>query len=110
MTRRSVLLFFNIPPVPQSTVMPKRQMDLTPELLARVARVAEDAGPSPGAVYLTDADYDGIVGSMLAEAPEGDLWLFGYGWLLRKPGFQYTERRMATVRGWYRAFCIRSAS
>ena len=41
-TRRPVLPF-KIPPVPQSTVMPKRQMDLTPELLARVARVVEDA-------------------------------------------------------------------
>lgn len=89
--------------------MAKRQMDLTPELVARAARVVEDAGPSPGAVYLTDADYDGIVGSVLADAPEGDLWLFGYGSLLWKPEFQYTERRMATVRGWHRAFCIRVA-
>ncbi|MFC0340574.1 gamma-glutamylcyclotransferase [Paracoccus niistensis] len=68
--------------------------------------MVEDAGPSTGAVYLTDADYDGIVGSMLANAPEGDLWLFGYGSLLWKPEFQYTERRMATVRSWHRAFCI----
>ena len=60
----------------------KRQMALTAELVASVARVVEDAGPSPGAVYLTDGEYDAIVGEMLAQAPAGDLWLFGYGSLL----------------------------
>jgi cation transport protein ChaC len=84
-------------------------MALTAELVASVARVVEDAGPSPGAVYLTEADYDAIVRDMLAQAPAGDLWLFGYGSLLWKPGFEYAERRMATVRGWHRSFCIRVA-
>jgi cation transport protein ChaC len=87
----------------------KRQMALTAELVARVARVVEDAGPSPGAVYLTDADYDAIVRDILAQAPAGDLWLFGYGSLLWKPSFEYTERRMATVQGWHRSFCLRIA-
>ena len=64
-----------------------RQMALTPELVASVSRVVEDAGPTPGAVYLTDPDYDEIVRTMLAQAPAGDLWLFGYGSLLWKPGF-----------------------
>jgi cation transport protein ChaC len=84
-------------------------MTLTADLVARVARVVEDAGPSPGAVYLTDADYDAIVRDMLAQAPAGDLWLFGYGSLLWKPGFAYAERRMATVQGWHRSFCLRIA-
>ncbi|MBL0408376.1 gamma-glutamylcyclotransferase [Microvirga aerilata] len=87
----------------------KRQMALTAELVAGVARVVEDAGPSPGAVYLTDADYDAIVRDILAQAPAGDLWLFGYGSLLWKPSFEYTERRMATVQGWHRSFCLRIA-
>ena len=60
----------------------KRQMALTAELVASVARVVEDAGPSPGAVYLTDADYDAIIRNILAQAPAGDLWLFGYGSLM----------------------------
>jgi cation transport protein ChaC len=84
-------------------------MALTAELVASVARVVEDVGPSPGAVYLTDADYDGIIRDMLAQAPAGDLWLFGYGSLLWKPGFAYAERRMATVQGWHRSFCLRIA-
>jgi cation transport protein ChaC len=87
----------------------KRQMMLTANLVASVARVVEDAGPSPGAVYLTDADYDAIVRDMLAQAPAGDLWLFGYGSLLWKHGFEYAERRMATVQGWHRSFCLRIA-
>ncbi len=87
----------------------KRQMALTAELVASVARVVEDAGPSPGAVYLTDADYAAIIQDILAQAPAGDLWLFGYGSLLWKPGFEYAERRMATVQGWHRSFCLRIA-
>ncbi len=87
----------------------RRSMALTAELVARAARVVEDAGPSPGAVYLTDADYDVIVRRTLAEAPPGDLWMFGYGSLLWKPAFDLTESRMATVRGWHRSFCIKVA-
>jgi hypothetical protein len=57
----------------------KRQMALTAELVASVARVVEDTGASPGAVYLTDADYDAIIRDMLAQAPAGDLWLLAMG-------------------------------
>ncbi len=31
-------------------------------------------------------------------------WLFGYGSLIWRPGFTYTERRPARVRGWSRRF------
>jgi cation transport protein ChaC len=84
-------------------------MALTAELAARAARAVEDAGPSPGAVYLTDAEYDALVRDTLARGPPGDLWVFGYGSLLWKPGFECTESRRATVRGWHRAFCIKVA-
>jgi glutathione-specific gamma-glutamylcyclotransferase len=74
-------------------------MALTPDLIARVARVVEDAGPSPGAVYLTDEDYEIAGRNILAQSPSGDVWLFGYGSLLWKPAFVYFESRMASVRG-----------
>lgn len=32
-----------------------------------------------------------------------DLWLFGYGSLLWKPEFEFSERRPARVHGWHRA-------
>jgi glutathione-specific gamma-glutamylcyclotransferase len=91
--------------------MPKarRQMTLTAELVARAARVVEDLGPSPGAVYMTDEDYDLAIQRMLADAPAGDVWLFGYGSLLWKPACEVAESRRGTVRGWHRAFCIRLA-
>lgn len=84
-------------------------MALTEELLARAARLVEDAGPSPGAIYLTDEDYAEIVHKVLADGPPGDLWIFGYGSLLWKPALDFVESRSATVRGWHRSFCIRVA-
>ncbi len=87
----------------------RRSLTLTAELVARASRVVEDAGPSPDAVYLTDADYDVIVRQTLAQGPPGDLWVFGYGSLLWKPAFDFAESRMATVRGWHRSFCIKVA-
>jgi len=87
----------------------RRQMALTADLVARTARVVEDAGPSPGAVYLTEEDYELAVRDILVQAPREDVWLFGYGSLLWKPAFEYVESRIATVRGWHRSFCIRVA-
>jgi glutathione-specific gamma-glutamylcyclotransferase len=41
-------------------------------------------------------------------SPEGDLWVFGYGSLMWRPGFVYTRRCKATLRGWRRALCVYS--
>lgn len=38
----------------------------------------------------------------------GDLWIFGYGSLIWHAGFAYTERHLATVRGYHRSLCIYS--
>lgn len=37
-----------------------------------------------------------------------DLWIFGYGSLMWRPGFSFLERRLATVRGYHRALCVYS--
>lgn len=37
-----------------------------------------------------------------------DLWVFGYGSLMWRPGFSFVERRTATVRGYHRALCVYS--
>jgi cation transport protein ChaC len=37
-----------------------------------------------------------------------DLWVFGYGSLMWRPGFSFTERRGATVHGYHRALCVYS--
>ena len=35
-------------------------------------------------------------------------WVFGYGSLMWRPGFDYVERSSATLHGRRRAFCIYS--
>jgi cation transport protein ChaC len=37
-----------------------------------------------------------------------ELWVFGYGSLIWNPGFAFVERRLATLRGYRRAFCMAS--
>jgi cation transport protein ChaC len=37
-----------------------------------------------------------------------DLWVFGYGSLMWRPGFDYVEASLAVVRGYRRALCIYS--
>ncbi|VFU08647.1 gamma-glutamylcyclotransferase [Methylocella tundrae] len=37
-----------------------------------------------------------------------DLWVFGYGSLMWRPGFHFTERQGALVRGYHRALCVYS--
>jgi glutathione-specific gamma-glutamylcyclotransferase len=37
------------------------------------------------------------------QAQNADLWIFGYGSLIWRPEFDYSERRPARVHGWHRA-------
>jgi cation transport protein ChaC len=37
-----------------------------------------------------------------------DLWIFGYGSLIWRPGFAFEERQIATVHGYHRALCVYS--
>ena len=38
----------------------------------------------------------------------GDIWVFGYGSLIWQPGFDFAEKRLATLAGFRRAFCMAS--
>lgn len=38
----------------------------------------------------------------------GDLWVFGYGSLMWRPGFAYVERHPARLMGYHRGFCVYS--
>ena len=39
-------------------------------------------------------------------AQYGDLWVFGYGSLMWRPGFAYAERQTGHLYGYHRALCI----
>ena len=43
-----------------------------------------------------------------AEHDSGDLWVFGYGSLMWRPGFAYLERCPARLIGLHRALCVLS--
>ncbi len=45
----------------------------------------------------------------LAQLPQGDLWVFGYGSLMWSPGFGYKQKRLARAYGYHRALCILSS-
>ena len=44
----------------------------------------------------------------MSTAPPRDLWVFGYGSLMWRPGFAYVDRRPALLRGWRRRLCVYS--
>jgi cation transport protein ChaC len=45
---------------------------------------------------------------MTTHAAKSDLWVFGYGSLMWRPGFEFVERVEATLNGYHRALCILS--
>jgi cation transport protein ChaC len=40
------------------------------------------------------------------QLPPGDLWVFGYGSVMWRPGFPHRERHKARVHGYHRALCV----
>ena len=84
------------------------QLVLTSDLVARVDRkVPQDHLPEdPDRVRMTDEDFAKSVSGIVDSHPERPIWVFGYGSLLWNPGFDFLDRRHATLRGWHRAFCM----
>ena len=44
----------------------------------------------------------------MSAPPKEDLWVFGYGSLMWRPGFTYKEMHRGLLYGYHRAFCIYS--
>ncbi len=43
---------------------------------------------------------------MAALPPGRDIWIFGYGSLIWRPEFDFTDRRAALLHGYHRALCL----
>ena len=56
---------------------------------------------------LTEAEVEESRRATVARAGAGqDVWVFGYGSLMWNPAFHHIERRVGTVHGFHRQFCL----
>jgi glutathione-specific gamma-glutamylcyclotransferase len=95
-------------PCPGANAVGPLRMKLTPELVARAHRDVRDVALPEYLVPRTEADHEEDVATLLGSHPVGeDFWLFAYGSLLWNPGVTHVEEKLAVVRGWHRAFCMR---
>jgi len=46
--------------------------------------------------------------AVIPDLPAGDLWVFGYGSLMWRPGFDYLESMQGKVFGYHRSLCVSS--
>ena len=65
--------------------------------------------PPPANAFLrwTEQERQSSLESALKDWRAGqDLWIFGYGSLIWRPEFRFTEQRAATLHGYHRALCL----
>jgi len=56
---------------------------------------------------LSEEEREASLTSMLVDVPpDEDVWVFAYGSLIWNPAFHFAEKRIATVHGWHRRFCL----
>jgi cation transport protein ChaC len=62
----------------------------------------------PKEMLWTQAQIDASLALTMQQRPrEGDVWVFAYGSLMWNPISDFDSRRIATLHGWHRSFCIR---
>lgn len=80
-------------------------MRLTRDLIARIPRNDHDPGPTH--LYLTDEERARSLAATMAERRRDQpVWVFAYGSLIWKPAFAFAERRIGTLHGYHRQFCM----
>ena len=61
----------------------------------------------PDSPVRSDEEIEASLALALAQRPDhGDAWVFAYGSLIWNPTFEFADRRVATVQGWHRRFCL----
>lgn len=83
---------------------------LSRELLLSGTFVDLIAREAPTLRLLSEEERQASLASMLAERPEGDVWIFAYGSLIWNPIILSVESRKARIEGWRRSFCLATAS
>jgi cation transport protein ChaC len=62
----------------------------------------------PSELLWTQARIDASLAQTLRQRPHADdVWVFAYGSLMWNPISDFDSRRIATLHGWHRSFCIR---
>jgi glutathione-specific gamma-glutamylcyclotransferase len=80
-------------------------MRLTRDLIALIPPNDHDPGPTYS--YLTDAERAASLAETLSHPrARQPVWIFAYGSLIWKQGFPFAERRIGTLRGYHRQFCL----
>lgn len=81
-------------------------LDLSLDLIAR-AHAVPVPDDETALKLLSDEELRPGLEAVVADRTGGnDLWVFAYGSLMWRPEFAYDERRLGTVRGFHRRFCL----
>jgi glutathione-specific gamma-glutamylcyclotransferase len=59
------------------------------------------------ASFLSEAELQAsLCHTLQQQQPDSDVWVFAYGSLIWNPIFRYVERRVGTIYGFHRRFCL----
>lgn len=62
-----------------------------------------------GLTVLTDAELQASIASVLSQRPNlAEIWIFAYGSLVWNPIIHHSDRRIGTIYGWHRRYCLRT--
>jgi cation transport protein ChaC len=81
-------------------------LSLTPDLVELCFREESDPGLPANWQPLSEDDYAALGDRLTAEIGDAPLWIFAYGSLIWKPGFESIDRKRATAFGWHRSFSL----
>ena len=85
----------------------RRPLDLSLDLIASAHAVPVPDDPDALALLSDEELRPGLERIVASRAAGGDdLWVFAYGSLMWRPEFPVAERRLGTVRGFHRRFCL----